>query len=416
MRASSLLASLLGIKHLVVTGFDCRAGALVVAVRPSWKNPRCSRCGRPSKSAHDQRQNRLWRHLDFGGVRVELAYDLRRLACLRCRAVVVEAVPWAVDTEARFTKDFDEQVAFVAQRMDKTAVQKLFGIAWRTVGVIIERVVARLRKPLGEGGSLRAIGVDDLSYRKHHHYLTLVTDHFGRRVVWGHEGRDAESLMAFFDMLGEQKCKEIEVVTMDMSGAFIKAVRHKLPHAQIVFDRFHVQQLASDALDETRRDTWRSMKGTEAGDGLKQMRWVLLKNNADLSESEVARLSELETTNGDLYRGYLLKESLGAILGGKQINVMSGNLRDWIYDARMSGLSAFARTANTIEAHFDGIVAYAKWRFSNGLVEGMNNKARLLTRRGYGFHSAAAVLAAIELCCSGLVMNPIAKAVAGVRR
>lgn len=397
----------MGIKGMVVAGFRAESGALVVAVRPRWQRPRCSHCGRKGRSAYDERGDRRWRHLDFGGVRVELSYGLRRVDCVYC-GVVAERVPWSADPVSRFTTEFEEQTAWLAQRMDQTGVQKLMGVAWRSVGRIVERVVARLR-PRDDGATLRAIGVDELAYRKQHHYVTLVTDHGTARMVWGKEGRSAETLAAFFDGLGAEKCAAIEVVTMDMSGAYIKAVRDKLPQAQIVFDRFHVQRLASDALDETRRSAWREHKGTDEGDGIKHMRWVLLKNRESLKQDEVARLDALEQANAPLYRGYLLKETLGDILGRKQINVMSRELRHWIDDARASGLAAFARAAGTIETHFDGIVAYARWRVSNGLVEGLNNKARLLTRRAYGFHSAASLLAMIELCCGGIELDPVSK-------
>ena len=269
MRATTLLTKLMGIHNMLVGGFETEDGKLVVHVHPTWSTPRCSWCNRKG-SIYDVHHGRSWRHLNFGGVHVILRYDLRRVDCRKC-GVVVEHVPWNEDVESRFTADFEEQVAFHAQRTDKTTVQKLMGIAWRTVGRIVERVVARMR-PEDPLADLTEIGVDELSYRKQHHYVSLVTDHREGRIVWGAEGKDAETLIAFFDELGEERCNKIKIVTMDMSKAFISAVRLKCPNAQIIFDRFHVQQLASDAVDAVRRDEWHRLRGNLEDDMIKNIR------------------------------------------------------------------------------------------------------------------------------------------------
>ena len=173
MRITTLLKTLLRIQHVLGTGFAVEEGALVIEVRPSWRRPRCSGC-QQRRGQYDTRPPRRWRHLDFGGVRIYLRYGLRRVACRTC-GVVAEAVPWADVTTARFTTRFEEAVGFLVQRCDKTSVQEMFNIAWVTVGQIVERVVHRHRPgdPL-EG--LLAIGVDELSYRKGHKYVTTVTD------------------------------------------------------------------------------------------------------------------------------------------------------------------------------------------------------------------------------------------------
>ena len=411
MRGTTVLRQLLGIDNAVVDGFGVEDGALVIHVHPTWQTPRCSGCVRKVDRLHDVHTARHWRHLNFGGVRVELVYDLRRINCRKC-GVLVEKVPWAETPVARFTREFEDQVAYHAKEMSKTAVEKLMGIAWRTVGSIIARVVERMR-PQDPLAGLTAIGVDELSYRKHHRYITLVTDHLKGVIVWGKEGKDAETLKAFFTELGEERCRQIEVVTMDMSGAFIKAVREALPHAQIVFDRFHVQQLASKALDETRREEWRRLHGTAEGELLKHLRWPLLKSSWNLRQDESNRIAELPKQNARLYRAYLLKEGLADILDGRQVNVVEKRLREWIGWAQRSQLEAFRRTAATIKEHLPNIVAYVRWKLTNGVVEGLNNKVRLLTRRAYGFHSAEAVIAMVKLCCTGLELNPITKRMPG---
>lgn len=416
MRATTFMRKLIGIGGLRVTGIEVKGGALVARVRPNWRDPRCSRCGKrrprrrpgPAKLAS---VDRLWRHLDVAGIQLFLAYDVRWVYCPECGRTV-EQVPWARDPRARSTEAFDERVAYLAQRTDKTSIVSLMRITWETVGRCITRVVERLR-PEAPLANLTAIGVDELSYRKQHNYVTLITDQIERRIVWGKEGRSADTLAEFFEELGEEGRKNLRLVSMDMSGGYKKAVRDnkELDHVQIVFDRFHVQQLASKALDETRREEWNRLrqahgKHSAEAKALKGLRWTLLRDGLTLSDAQRVRLAELQRENKRLYRAYLLKEELGDILDRRQPNVVRELLRKWCGWASRSRLPAFVRTGRTIRDHLDGIVAYVRHRISNGLVEGLNNKARLLTRRAYGFHSAEAVLAMINLCCAGVDVGP----------
>jgi len=343
-------------------------------------------------------------------VMVFLRYALRRVQC-RCCGVVVEQVPWSEHVDSRFTADFEDQVAYMAQRCDKTSIGCTFRIAWETVGRIISRVVER-KRPENPLADLEWIGVDELSYRKQHHYVTLVTDHKQRRIVWGKEGKSAETLLSFFKELGTEGCKRIKAVTIDMSQAYINAVKDAVPDAQLVFDRFHVQGLVSAAVDETRRDEWqrlRRLADKQAATAIKHTRWALLKKPWNLTPKEQAKLSSLQETNSLLYRAYLLKESFSDILDRLQPNVVKDKLQGWLAWASRSRLPAFIRVGRTIREHLDDIVAYIRWRLTNGVVEGLGNKARLATRRAYGFHSAAAAIAMIMLCCTGLDLQPVTK-------
>ena len=405
MRMTTLLKKLLGIQHLLVTGFDIEDGALVIEVRPSWRTPRCSGCTK-RRGRYDTLHPRRWRHLDFGGVRVYLRYGLRRVSCRVC-GVVAEAVPWCDSTTARFTTRFEEAVGFLVQRCDKTSVQEMFSVAWVTVGQIVERVMQRHRPddPL-EG--LMAIGIDELSYRKGHKYVTTVTDQLSGRIVWAAEGKDAETLTSFFEELGEARCSALAVVTMDMSEAYITVVTQQVPQAQIVFDRFHVQQLVHAALDETRRAEWRRLRGVDEEEAktVKGLRWPLLKNPWNLTRTQARRLSTLQQDNDRLYRAYLLKETFADILNRRQPNVVKDKLNEWLSWASRSRLPGFVKVARTIRTHLDEIVAYIRWGVTNGIVEGLHNKVRVIIRRAFGFHSASAVIGMIMLCCTNLELHP----------
>jgi len=405
MRVTTLLKKLIGIKHLLVSGFDIEDEALVIDVRPSWRIPRCSCCKKP-RGRYDTLKARHWRHLDFGGVQVFLRYGLRRVSCPNC-GVLAEHVPWCDTTTSRFTTSFEEAVGFLVQRCDKTSVQEMFRIAWATVGRIVERVTLRHRPddPL-EG--LTAIGIDELSFRKGHKYVTTVTDQLLGRIVWAHEGKNSETLKLFFEELGEKRRSAIEVVTMDMSEAYIKAVREMVPLAQIVFDRFHVQKLVNEALDETRREEWRKLRklDKEEAKKVKGLRWPLLKNAWNLTPKQAERLSTLKRDNDNLYRAYLLKESFRDILNRRQPNVVKKKMEEWLSWASRSRLPSFVKAARTIRKHFDDIIAYIRWGLTNGLVEGQNNKVRVITRRSYGFHSASALIGMIMLCCTDIWLAP----------
>jgi transposase len=378
-----------------------------VEVAPLWRKPRCGICGRRAP-VYDRRPLRWWRHLVVGARVMLLAYAPRRVRCPQC-GVHTERVPWGASA-SRFSWAFEEWVAYLAQITDQTQVHKLTGVAWSTVGQIIERVVSR-RLSADRLANLRRIGIDEFSYRKRHRYLTLVVDHDRRRVVWAAEGRSAETLSAFFRELGPQACAAIELVSIDMSGGYKKAIAEWLPKAQVIYDRFHVQRLAGDALDAVRRSLVRAAAaGAEDDDdepqALKKTRWVLLKGWQRLDAEERARLHEVQRTNRPLYRGYLLKETLASALDYRQPARAERALKSWIAWACRSRLQPFVRVARTLRAHLAGVLAYIRYRLTNGLAEGLNNKLRIISRRAYGFHSAEALIAMLFLNLGGIELSP----------
>lgn len=405
MRASTVLRIILGIQGLVVRDFHFEPDGVVMDVGFRRRKLRCGECGTEAHRIKDWRKRR-WRHQDLAGMKVHLQYEIRRVHCEACGTVKTEQVPWAAHG-ANFTHAFDERAAYLAQESSKTAVSKLLRVTWRTVGRIVRRVVDhKLDTGRDRLDDLRHIGIDELSYRRHHEYVTVVVDHERGVVIWSSKGKNAETVQGFFDELGPERSAQIESVTIDMSNAYISAVRENVPHASLVFDRFHVQRLVQDALDETRRELVREAATKEEGKVLKNTRWALLKGPWNLSDAEQQTLEELERTNQPLFRGYLLKESLAGILDRRQINVARQMLERWITDTKRSGLAHFAKAARTIERHQAGILEYVRTRFTNARTEGLNGKIRTITRRAFGFHSASALIAMIFLCCGGVHVTP----------
>ena len=193
---------------------------------------------------------------------------------------------------------------------------------------------------------------------------------------------------------------------MDMAGGYIKAVENWLPHADIIFDRFHVQKLASEAVDKVRRSMVTETTDPEAARVIKRSRFALLKNPWDLRPGEKFKLSEIQQHNKRLYRAYLLKETLAKALDYVQPKRATIALNDWLAWASRSKLKPFVKAARTIRKHFFGVLAYVKTRLTNGLVEGLNNKLRVVTRRAYGFHSAGALISMLFLTCGGVQLDP----------
>lgn len=402
MRITTLLRRLIGVMPLYVKDVSFTDGDLVVDVCPANRQARCGHCGQKA-SCYDRAGERLWRHLSWGRVRVLLRYNPWRTNCKRC-GVKVERVPWAAQG-SRFTYDAEEFIAYLAQITDKTTVQRLMRIAWRTVGVVVERVIERRLSPERLEG-LKNIGIDEFSYRKHHKYLTTVVDHDRRQVVWVGHGKSGKTLHDFFDLLGAKDCAGIETVTMDMAQSYISAVENRLPKAQIVFDRFHVQKLATDALDEVRRSMVREAVDPDEEKIIKKTRWALLKNPWNLNSYQRLKLREVEKHNKKLFRGYLLKELLAQALDYRQPKRAKETLEDWLAWASRSRLKPFVKAARTIRKRKDDILAYIKLRLTNGLVEGLNNKIRVITRRAYGFHSPGPLISMIFLCCGGITLDP----------
>jgi transposase len=305
-----------------------------------------------------------------------------------------------------FSRPFEAQVAYLAQRMDRTAITGLMGIAWYTVGSIAARVVARL-SPHDQLAGLRVIGIDELSYRRHHKYVTIVTDHETGKVVWAREGKNAATLDTFFTELGPDRCAKLSNVTIDMSQAYIASVKAHAPQAEIVFDRFHVQRLAHDALDQVRRALVAKHTEPEQRQVLKKTRFVLQKNPENLSSVERRKLAQVQISNRPLYRAYLLKDTLASILDSRQYYVARDQLHGWLAWASRSKLAPFVRVARTIRKHLHGILAYLNTRLSNGRSEGLNGKVRVITRRSYGLHSAKNLIALLFLCCSLPALTPV---------
>lgn len=415
-------------------------GRVVVTVALRRRRLRCPKCAfstrhRESKQHHDS----VWRHLDLGVWRLEVHARLRRLRCPE-HGALVEGVPFARDG-ARFTRDFEDLVAWLATKADKTATCRLTRIDWHTIGRIIERVGDELLD--GDRLSdLFEVSIDEVAWRKGHRYLTLVGDHRRRCVVWGCEGKGQAAADRFFAELDPElhaapppqpepaepteiqeepsdpkdceprvgeRAGKLVAVTMDMGEGYAKSVREHAPQAVICIDNYHVVQLATKALDEVRRDRWNELRGTgdrNAAKDFKDARWSLLKNPADLTDRQADTLAALHAAGGKIPRAWAMKEMVRAIFAPGLSEQTVATLIDRLLSRlSRSRLKPFIRLGRTIRKHRPGILAARRLNLSNARAEALNNKVKLIVRRAYGFHSARAALALVHLTCGPVTLT-----------
>jgi transposase len=467
MRVTSAFSRLLSLPGVRVRKVSFEPGRVVVRVVLRRRRLQCPKCSyltwnRENKQHHDS----TWRHLDLGIWRLQVHARLRRLRCPE-HGVHVEGVPFARDG-ARFTRDFENLVAWLATKTDKTATCRLTRIDWATIGRVIKRVADEVIDTDRLTG-LFEISIDEVAWRKGHRYLTLVGDHRRGCVVWGTEGKGQAAADEFFDELDPppadppahggqpswqpepaimvpfgpcptvpaghgipgawlQDGSEIEpaifarasrltAVSMDMTGGYAKSVREHAPQATIVIDNYHVVALATKALDEVRREHWNELRHAGETDGAKQFkadRWALLRNPDDLTDRQATILAAIQAGGGKVARAWAMKEMVRAIFApGLTVDAV-GELLDRLL-ARLSRcrLKPFVRLGRTIRKHREGILAARRLKLSNARAEAQNNKVKLIVRRAYGFHSAQAALALVHLAFGPITLTlPIEQAVA----
>lgn len=405
MRSTTLWARLLGVGKAVVEDvtFDEDDECVVVSVRPRKATKRrCGRCGRRCPGYDQGEGRRRWRALDLGTIRAFLEADSPRVRCTD-HGVVAAQVPWARHG-AGHTYAFDDTAAWLVTHCSKSAVRDLLRVAWRTVGSIVTRVVADAENTTDRFADLRRIGVDEISYKRGHKYLTVVVDHDSGVLLWAHPGRDKETLEKFFDRLGDERSKAIRLVSADAAEWVKTVVEARCPNAELCLDPFHIVAWATKALDEVRREVWNAARKdgqkTVARD-LKHARYALWKNPEDLTARQGAKLASIAKTNVRLYRAYLLKEQL------RQVFALKGDdgialLDHWLKWARRCRIPSFVKLARSITEHRAGIEAALTHGLSNARVESVNTKLRLLTRIAFGFRSPDALIALAMLDLGGV--------------
>lgn len=415
MRNNRVWQRSFGLAHTVVedVGFDDEAEAVIVSVRPRAKaRNRCGRCGRRSPRYDRGEGRRRWRALDLGTTRVFVEADAPRVRC-RDHGPTVAGVPWARHG-AGHTRDFDDYAAWLAVHVSKSAVGELLRVAWRTVGAIVTRVSADIDERVDRLAGLRRIGIDEISYKRGHRYLTVVVDHDTGSLVWAAPGKDEATLERFFDELGEERGGALSHVSADMADWIARVVSRRAPNAIRCADPFHVVAWAVEALDVERRRAWNDASGRrriDAASGrpqfavgtaraIKRARYALWKNPDRLTAHQHHQLEWIAKADPRLWRAYLLKEGLRYVFTVKGDEGKAA-LDQWMVWARRSRLPAFIDLQRRVAAHRHSIDAALEFGLSNALVESTNTKIRLLARIAFGFHGPQPLIALAMLALGG---------------
>ena len=397
-------ARLLGLEKTIVEGVDVEEdGAIVIAVRPRYsQRDRCPHCRRRCPGYDLGEGRRRWRALDLSTTFCFLEADAPRVSCKQ-HGVVVAMVPWARHN-AWFTRSFDDTAAWLAVNTSKTAICQLLRIAWRTVGRICQRVSAEAKAGRDMLASLTQLGFDEISIRKGQKYLTVVVDHHTGRLVWAAFGRDRATVEKFLDLLGEERCKQIRLVSCDDADWITLPVAERCQNAVICLDPWHIVKAATDALDEIRREVWNEARRSgnkQLAKDLKGARFALWKRPEKLTDRQQAKLAWIAKLNAPIYRAYLLKEQLRQIYH-LPLEQALALLDAWLKWARRSRLQPFIKLARRITDQRSKVEAALRHNLSNARVEQVNTQIRLITRRGFGYHSADAVIALAMLTLGGL--------------
>ena len=443
MRVTAAFSRLLGLKGVWVRKVLFKPDRVVVEVALCRRRLHCPLCDYSTKVRKDTRPvDSVWRHLDLGVWRLEVRCRRRRLWCPE-HGARAEGVPFA-RLGSKFTRDFECLVAWLATKTDQTTIKRLVRIDWNTVGRIVGRVCDSELDP-DRLQRLFDIGIDEVSWRKQHSYLTLVVDHRRGKVVWGTKGAGEKAADEFFAELDPElgadppqrkpadiqpgspesadpqptaedpqpriaeRAGKLEAISLDMGPGYAKSARRHAPQAVICIDPYHVVQAANKALDEVRRAYWnelRQLGDQAAAKRFKDARWSLLKAPKNLTDKQAATLRRLKAAGGEVWRGYTLKEAARGIFEhGLTLQDVTALIDRLLSRLARSRLKPFIRLGKTIRKHRDGILAAIRLGITQGRTEALNNKVRLITRRAYGFHSAKAALALVMLTCGPITLH-----------
>lgn len=375
--------------HVVQSCHEQADGSLLIELTEDPKRTACcGQCGQPCALVHERRWRRI-RERDCFDRRVWLKVPLRRMDCHHCGACVTERIPWLAGY-ARITRRLRAWVEALAQLLPIAHVARLTGLDWHTIKEIDER---RLEAKHGafDGRGARRLVMDEFALFKGHRYATAVMDAGTMRVLWVGEGNSREAIRPFFELLGEDGCKGIEAVAMDMNTAFDLEVRQHCPQAEVVYDLFHVvARFGREVIDRVRVDQANALREQPAArQVIKRSRWLLLKNRDNLDEAQGVKLDELLAANAPLATVYVLKDALKEIWFAPSVAEGARRWRNWYRMAIDSGLAPLILFARRLRKYLRGILASARFPMNTSILEGVNNRIKVIKRMAYGFRDSA---------------------------
>lgn len=370
--------------------------ALLVEIFPRRNSrPVCSGCGRRGPG-YDTLETRLFEFVPLWNIPVFFVYLMRRVDCRRC-GVRVESVPWA-DGKSTLTRAYMQFLAGWARRLSWQEVAVVFRTSWKKVFRSVEWVVTWGLAHRDLSG-VTAIGVDEILWRRGHRYLTVVyqIDRHCRRLLWVGQDRTTQTLLSFFREFGEERAAQLRYVCSDMWKPYLNVIAEKAASALHVLDRFHIVQHLNKAIDEVRASEARQMKADGFEPLLKHSRWCLLKRPENRTDTQKVKLADLLRYNLRTVRAFLLKEDFQQFWTYTS-PYWAGQFMDaWCRQTMRSRIAPMKKVARMLRGHRELLLNWfrAKKQISAGIVEGFNNKAKVTTRKAYGFRTFRAAEVAL---------------------
>ena len=365
---------------------------LEVEVRPRTnRRPVCSGCGKLAPGYDTMPTPRRFEFVPLWGIAIVLMYTMRRVNCPRC-GVRVELVPWG-EGKSTLTTEYTWYLAKWARRMSWKEVSEAMGVSWDRVFEAVKRAVkwGLARRDLD---SITSIGVDEVQWHRGHKYQTVVyqIDEDQKRLLWIGPDRKAKTLLRFFRFLGKERTARLQFICSDMWKAYLKVIAKKAKHAVHILDRFHVMQRMNKAMNEVRAAEVKELKRDGYEPHLKGARWLLLKRPENLTEKQAVKLDALLQYNLKSLRSHLMKEDFQRFWEYWSPGWAGRFLDQWCTRAMRSKIEPMKKVARTLREKRELILNWfrAEGRISVGIVEGFNNKLKLITRKSYGFRTQQA--------------------------
>jgi len=370
---------------------------IVLELRAVPEHPkRCSRCGEIVVEIHDTTERRV-RDLPILDAETWLVVPRARLQCPRC-GPTVEVVPW-LDRYQRMTTRLAEAIARLAMVLPIKHVAQWFAVSWDTVKQIDKRALTARVGPVDLTG-VRQIAIDEFAIQKGHRYATTIVDALTSRVLWVGRGRGREDIRPFFRLLGPAGCAQLEVAVMDMSQAYELETRAHCPQAVIVYDLFHVvAKYGREVIDRVRIDETNRIARAAGPNAphiraqrrvIKGTRWLLLRNRENVTAPrDRVRLREVLAANRHLWVVYVLKDALKQLWRYRYRGAAQRAWNQWYGWAIRSRIPALVAFARKLKPKLPGILAHCHYPLNTGLLEGINNKIKVIKRTAYGFRDDA---------------------------
>lgn len=345
---------------------------------------RCSGCRKAVNQVHETTE-RWVKDLPILDAETWLLVHRRRVACGRC-GPKLEELSW-LDRYSRVTRRLAESVARLCQVLPVKHVADFYGLGWDTVKSIDK---AYLSQSLGEAdfSDVEVLAMDEFAIQKGHRYATVAVEPRRKRVLWVGRGRRREDVRAFFELVGPDGCRRIQAVAIDMNAAYELEIRSYCPQAEVVYDLFHVvAKYGREVIDRVRVDEANRLRhNRKARKVIKGARWLLLRNSGNIGQAQDrVRLRELLQANRKLWTVYVLKDDLKHLWSYRYRGAALKFWKSWYSRAVRSRIKPLVAFAKKLKAYLNGILAHCRWPLNTSLLEGFNNKIKVIKRMAYGF-------------------------------